>query len=158
MDAANYFKPEYVDRLTQLAKDILIERPGTTLHALTLEIANLHGLTRTSKKQLEYMRKILDTFAGIKESDGYSPTLWVSPSNMVDLIEWRGVEAFGYERKWNELSYEEALGLAKFAIQKNPEAPIDVICDELNIKRRHETSLNQFAIWLKTVNEFDDQK
>ncbi|GAJ70464.1 hypothetical protein JCM18904_1177 [Vibrio sp. JCM 18904] len=50
------------------------------------------------------------------------------------------------------------MGLAKFAIQKNSEAPIDVICDELNIKRRHETSLNQFAIWLKTVNEFDDQK
>jgi len=129
----------------------LAERPGITLHSLALEIANLHALTRTSKKQIDYIREIVGAFAGINENEGYSPTLWLSPEDRLNLIEWRGVDAFGYERKWNELAYEEALGLAKFAVSKSPDSPVDVMCDELRLKRRHETTLAKFEEWLGQV-------
>ncbi|MEG3768763.1 hypothetical protein [Alteromonas sp. 14N.309.X.WAT.G.H12] len=140
-------------KLTTLIKELLAERPGITLHSLALEIANLHGLARTSKKQITYLRQIVEGFAGINEKPGYSPTLWLEPKDRVDLIEWRGVDAFGYERKWNELAYEEALGLAKFAIAQNPHSPVDVMCDELKLKRRHETTISQFNQWIDELNK-----
>ena len=132
---------------------MLSERPGITLHSLALEIANLHGLTRTSKKQVEYLREIVEQFAGINENEGYSPTLWLSPEDRVDLIDWRGVDVFGFDRKWSELAYEEALGLAKYAVAKSPDSPVDVMCDELKLKRRHETTLLQFNRWIGELAE-----
>ena len=66
----------------------------------------------------------------------------------VELIDWRGIEPFGYGRKWNELAYEEALGLAKFALEKDALDPVDVMCQEFNLKRRHETTLKQFNQWV----------
>lgn len=153
LNAADYFKPQYKERLASLVKEVLSERPGITLHSLALEIANLHGLTRTSKKQIDYIREIVVVFAGINENDGYSPTLWLSPEDRVNLIEWRGVDAFGYERKWNELAYEEALGLAKYAVVKSPDSPVDVMCDELRLKRRYETTLSQFNLWIGELAE-----
>ena len=157
LNAADYFKPQYKDRLTSLVKEVLSERHGITLHSLALEIANLHGLTRTSKKQIDYIREIVEAFAGINENEGYSPTLWLSPEDRVSLIEWRGIDAFGYERKWNELAYEEALGLAKFAVTKNPDSPVDVMCDELRLKRRHETTLASFLSWVEKFQELNKQ-
>ncbi|MAI37065.1 MAG: hypothetical protein CL599_05805 [Alteromonas sp.] len=153
LNAADYFKPQYKKRLTSLVKEVLTERPGITLHSLSLEIANLHGLTRTSKKQIDYIREIVEAFAGINENEGYSPTVWLSPEDRVDLIEWRGVDAFGFERKWNELAYEEALGLAKFAVARSSDSPVDVMCDELKLKRRYETTLSQFNRWIVELKE-----
>ena len=68
LDASNYFKEEYKPRLTEIAQETLKERPGITLHTLALEIANLHGLTRTSKKQVDYIYELLKPWAGIKEN------------------------------------------------------------------------------------------
>ncbi len=139
-----------------MAKEVLTERPGITLYSLSLELANLHGLTRTSKKQIDYIRQIVEKFAGLKETDGYSPTLWISPSDIIDLIEWRGVEVFGYERKWSELAYEEAIGLAQFALSKNSTAPVDVMCEELRLKRRHESTLAQFNEWIDKLHRREE--
>ncbi|MDU0352943.1 AAA domain-containing protein [Paraglaciecola aquimarina] len=153
LNADDYFEPQHKELLTSLVKEVLSERPGITLHSLALEIANLHGLTRTSKKQIEYLCKVVEQFAGINCNDGYSPTLWQSPEDRVDLIEWRGVDTFGFERKWSELAYEEALGLAKFAITKSSDSPIDVMCDELRLKRRHETTLSKFNQWISEISD-----
>ena len=118
-----------------------------------MELANLHGLTRTSKKQVDYLLELIKPFAGMSEFYGYSPTVWLSPEDKVELIDWRGIEPFGYERKWNELAYEEALGLAKFALEKDALDPVDVMCQEFNLKRRHETTLKQFNQWVMEYKE-----
>ncbi|MCP1339269.1 DUF4011 domain-containing protein [Idiomarina sp. M1R2S28] len=153
LNSADYFKPEYAEKLAQLAKEVLTERPGITLHSLALELADLHGLAKTSKKQVDYLRTIVEQFAGIKENEDYSPTLWSAPEKIVNLIEWRGVEAFGYDRKWSELAYEEALGLAKFARSKDPNSPVEVMCEELKLKRRHETTVSKFNQWLRQLED-----
>ncbi|CCN84398.1 hypothetical protein VIBNISFn27_340001 [Vibrio nigripulchritudo SFn27] len=157
LNSADYFKPEYADKLLTLALEVLRERPGITLHSLALELANLHGLTRTSKKQVEYLVKLIKPFAGIKENSGYSPTLWSSSEQIVELIEWRGIDAFGFDRKWSELAFEEALGLAQFAIRKDSSSPIDVICEELKIKRRHEASIAKFESWINALCESEEE-
>ena len=158
LNPSDYFKPEYSDRLRQLAREVLRERPGITLHSLALELANLHGLAKTSKKQTDYLRTLVEHFAGIKENDGYSPTLWSSPEEVANIIEWRGLDAFGYERSWKELAYEEALGLAKFAQAKSPASPVDVMFDELNIKRRHEATISKFNEWIEREKELASSK
>ena len=151
LDASNYFKEEYKPRLTEIAQETLKERPGITLHTLALEIANLHGLTRTSKKQVDYIYELLKPWAGIKENSGFSPTVWLSPEDTCELIHWRGVNAFGYERNWKELAFEEALGLATFAKSNNSSNPVEEMCSELGLKRKHETTIKQFEQWLSLV-------
>ncbi len=157
LDSADYFKKEYEERLAQLAKNLLVDRPGITLHSLALEIANLHGLKKTSRKQIDHLEQLVRPFAGIKRNEDYSPTLWISPDRIVDLIDWRGIEPFGFERKWSELAYEEALGLAKFALKKDADSAVDIMCEELGIKRRHETTVKQFNLWIEEYKKLQPQ-
>ena len=62
------------------------------------------------------------------------------------------------ERSWKELAYEEALGLAKFAQAKSPASPVDVMFDELNIKRRHEATISKFNEWIEREKELASSK
>lgn len=152
LEASDYFKENYKSSLTELVKAILKDKSGITLHTLALEVANLHGLNRTSKKQIDYLRSVIEGWAGIVDIDGQSPTVWLMPADIVDEIPWRGVDAFGYSRLWTEIPYQEALGLARYALDKAPKDPVSFICDEFNLKRRHEKTLAVFSEWVARVN------
>jgi very-short-patch-repair endonuclease len=151
LDASDYFKESYKASLTGLVREILKDKSGITLHSLALEVANLHGLNRTSKKQIDYLKSVIEAWAGVVEIDGYSPTVWLKPADIVDEIPWRGVDAFGYSRLWSELPYQETLGLARYALEKSPNNPIGFICDEFDLKRRHEKTLTVFSEWVARV-------
>ncbi|PUA26968.1 MAG: hypothetical protein B0W54_20750 [Cellvibrio sp. 79] len=153
LNASDYFKENYKISLAKLARDILKDKPGITLHTLTLDIANLHGLSRTSKKQIDHLQSVIEAWAGIAGVDGQSPTVWLSPKDVVAEIPWRGVEAFGYSRLWSEVSHHEALGLARYALAKAPHDPVSFICDEFDLKRRHEKTLEIFSKWISKIRD-----
>lgn len=151
---SDYFKESHVDELELAAKTILEEKPGITLHTFALDIANLHGLTRTSKKQREYLLSIISDWAGVVETSGWEPTLWASPKHITAEVAWRGLSPFGYERIWTEISYQEAMGLVRYSLQQAPMDPVNFMCDEFALKRRHETTLTQFRNWIEQFNSF----
>lgn len=118
-----------------------------------MDIANFHGLTRTSKKQLRHITDLIKPWAGIKNYPTYRPVVWSCPKDVVDEIPWRGLNAFGDEREWSDIPYPEAKGLARLATQQSPNAPIDFICRVFKLKRRHEKTLEQFQSWILELNE-----
>jgi very-short-patch-repair endonuclease len=152
-DHSRYFDTNYKITLVDIAKNILAEKNGITLHELSLDIANLHGLSRTSKKQREYIIELLKPWAGLSQDGVHSPVVWSSPEEIVDEIPWRGLAPWGEERDWNEIPYLEAKGLARLALQKSPKDPVSYMCSAFNLKRRHEKTLAQFQIWVDEVNQ-----
>ena len=146
--ASIYFEPSHEPVLVAMAKEILTERPCITQKALALEIANRHGKNKTSKKQLQHLSRLIDPWAGILQFDGHPPVYWPSPGDVRDVVSWRGLDPFGYERDWSELAYPEAIGLAKEAIEQRPGHPVGYICDTFKLKRRAVSTLATFADWV----------
>ncbi len=150
-DHRRYFDNDYKPTLIGIAKSILEEKNGITLHELALDIANLHGLSRTSKKQLGHVTDLIKPWAGIKRYGNRKPVVWSSPEDVADEIPWRGLDAFGDERDWREVPHPEAKGLARLAIQQSPNDPVDFICNVFKLNRRHEKTLEQFQSWVDEV-------
>jgi len=149
--AAIYFDFSHEPVLVQIAREVLSERPGITNKALALEIAGRHGKNKTSQKQLEHLAKLVEPWAGVLRLEGELPVYWPSPADVVDIIPWRGLNAFGYERTWQELAYPEALGLAKEAVKRKPSDPVDYMCSVFELKRRHATTIATFQDWVRAV-------
>lgn len=143
-----YFDASHHDELKQCAKEILTEKNGITFNEFALDIASLHGLSRTSKKQLTHLMSIISPWAGIQHIENEKTVIWLSPSDIKSELAWRGFTAFGEERNWSDVPYPEAIGLAKEAIKCRPSDPVDYICEEFKLKRRHETTLKQFGMWV----------
>lgn len=152
-DSTEYYEEGHKAVLEQLARQILSEKPGITLKALALDIAQMHGLSRTSKKQIEHLSNVLQPWAGVWNDGIHPPVYWTSQDQVVSILPWRGVDAFGYARDWQEIAYPEALGLAKEALAKKPSDPVDFICNEFALKRRHAKTLEEFANWVSVVRE-----
>lgn len=152
-DSSEYFDESHKAVLEQLARQILTERPGITLKALALDIAQMHGLSRTSKKQIEHLSKILKPWAGVWNDHVHPPVYWTSQDQVEAILPWRGINAFGYTRDWQEIAYPEALGLAKQALMKQPLDPVDYICNEFELKRRHTKTLEEFANWVSAAHD-----
>ena len=70
---------------------------------LALEIANRHGLYRTSKKQLAHLRNILNPWAGIWEQAGKGRAYWLSPEDVESVVKWRGLAPFGIHERGEKL-------------------------------------------------------
>jgi hypothetical protein len=150
-DHSRYFDDNYKSILIEIAKSILAEKNGIPLHELALDIANLHGLSRTSKKQLSHLIKLIKPWAGIKRDGVHKPVVWSRPEEIVDEMVWRGLDPWGDERDWSEIPYPEAKGLARLALQKSPSDPVDFICNVFKLKRRHEKTLEQFKSWVEDI-------
>ncbi|MFA0792314.1 DUF4011 domain-containing protein [Microbulbifer echini] len=148
-----YFDDDHKETLVGIAKLILSQKNGITLHELALDIANLHGLSRTSKKQLKHILELLTPWAGIKRDNIHKPVVWLSPNDIVDEIPWRGLAPWEEERDWAEIPHPEALGLARLAIEKLPKNPVEYICNEFRLKRRHSKTLQQFQAWVDEIAE-----
>lgn len=144
----DYFSEENKNNISRLSQEMLQEKPGITLQSLALDVALAHNLKRTSKKQVEHLLAIIKPSVGIKKFKDNSLVLWPTPDSIQEEIPWRGISAFGYERSWTEIAYPEALGLARAARQHAPGDPVSYICEELNIKRRHEKTIETFKGWV----------
>ena len=118
---------------------------------LALEIANRHGLTRTSKKQLEHLRKILKPWAGLLKQKPDRRTYWSTPDKVTEISLWRGLDPFGEERPWTEIALPEALGLARLAIQEQPSDPVDYIFRTFGLQRRRENTKLIFESWVDQI-------
>jgi very-short-patch-repair endonuclease len=146
--ASVYFEGGHVPRLIEMAKVILTERPCITQRALALEIANQHGLSRTSRKQLLHLLPLIDSWAGIGKYGDNEPVYWLSPKDITKVLSWRGLSPFGYDRDWKEIALPEAIGLALEAVKCAPANPVDYICNTFGLKRRHSTTLEVFQSWV----------
>jgi len=153
--SAKYFNDDYKETLENLAKQILSEKSGITIQELASDIGYKHDLARTTKKQLEHIESIIKPWAGIKKHSEKEVTVWSSPEEIVDIIEWRGVDAFGTPREWTTLSLPEQLGLAKYAISKAPHDPVDFIFNEFRLSRRTKSTVSKFENWIEAYNETD---
>ena len=150
-DHSRYFDDDYKSTLIDIAKGILVEKNGITLHELALDIANLHGLARTSKKQLQYIIDLIKPWSGLKRDGVHKPVVWSCPDEIVEEMPWRGLDPWGDERGWSEVPYPEAKGLARLALQKSPNDPVDYICNVFKLKRRHEKTLEEFQSWVDEI-------
>jgi len=150
--ASVYFDESHKPQLVDMTKAILDERPCITQRALAFEVAQRHGLRRTSKKQISHLMALVDPWAGIYRPEGREPVYWLSPDDIVDVLPWRGLSPFGYERDWGEVAFPEAIGLAREAIERQPFDPVDYICSTFELKRRHTNTLKTFQHWVGVAN------
>jgi very-short-patch-repair endonuclease len=150
-DHSRYFDDNYKEMLVDIAKGILEEKAGITLHELALDIANLHGLSRTSKKQLNHITDLITPWAGLKYGGNHKPVVWSRPEDVLDEIPWRGLDVFGDEREWRDIAYPEAKGLARLALQESSNDPVGFICDTFKLKRRNEKTLAEFQTWVDSI-------
>ncbi len=148
-DKSCYFKDDHRTNLSRLAKSVLELKNGITLHELTLDVAHLHGLTRTSQRQHQHLRPLIEGWAGIWEMEGEKPTVWLSPDDICDEIPWRGYAAFGVERTWSELCYQEQIGVAKAALAAQPNDPVDWLFKEFQLSRRSPSTIETFGNWVE---------
>lgn len=147
----SYYEPQHEATLAEMARDILRQKPAITIKALALDIAQLHGLSRTSKRQIEHLARILKPWAGVWRDEEHLPVYWEAPEYVADLVEWRGVDTFGYDRDWSEIGFPEARGLAQQALEKQPDDPVDYICTAFKLKRRHAKTLKEFSQWVDSI-------
>lgn len=150
-DKERYFHADHRLNLSRLAKSILQSKNGITLHELTLDIAHQHGLNRSSRKQIQHLRDILESWAGVWREGDEKTTVWLSPDDVCDEIPWRGLYAFGVERDWKDLCFQEQIGVARAALAAQPNDPIDWLFTEFKIGRRHPSTAETFQAWVDRV-------
>ena len=150
-DKDAYFNDDHRENLSRLAREILAQKNGITLHELAFDVATRHGLSRTSRKQRQHLREVIKAWAGFWRQGEEKTTVFLSPADVVEEIPWRGLFAFGVERDWAELCYQEQLGLARSALSAQPEDPVDWMFKELHIARRHNTTTEVFKKWVSRI-------
>lgn len=150
-DPELYFLTAHRSTLSQLAKSVLELKNGITFHELTLDVARLHGLKRSSKKQRQYLRGLIKGWAGFWRQGDEKTTVWLSPDDVCDEIAWRGVSAFGAKRLWTDLCFQEQNGVAKAAIRESSSNPINWLFLEFQITRRTSTTIEVFESWVARV-------
>lgn len=146
-----YFNDDHRTTLSGLAKSVLELKNGITLHELTLDIAHLHGLSRSSRKQRQHLRGVIKNWAGFWRDGDEKTTVWLCPEDVCDEIPWRGLNAFGVERDWKELCYQEQIGIARAALENQPDTPVDWLFNEFQINRRHSSTEAEFKEWMERV-------
>lgn len=150
-DKDRYFHTDHRTNLSYLAKTVLERKNGITLHELTLDVAQKHGLNRSSRKQRQHLRDVIKDWAGFWREGEERTTVWLSPDDVCDEAPWRGLFAFGVERDWKDLCYQEQIGIARAALTAQPNDPIDWLFGEFAIARRHGSTAETFQKWLDRV-------
>ncbi|WP_075170994.1 DUF4011 domain-containing protein [Neptunomonas phycophila] len=154
-DSDKYFDADHWVNLSSLAKSILKLKNGITLHELTLDIALKHDLSRSSRKQRQHLRNVIKGWAGFWREGEEKTTVWLSPDDVCDEIPWRGLYAFGLERDWKNLCYQEKIGIARAALAAQPKDPIDWLFSEFKMSRRHSSTAEIFQTWIDNVQNIE---
>jgi hypothetical protein len=98
---------------------------------------------------------VIKNWAGFWRSGEEKTTVWLSPDDICDETPWRGLFAFGVERDWKDLSYQEQVGIARAAAAAQPDDPVDWMFKELQIARRHSTTVEVFEKWIERLGSRD---
>jgi very-short-patch-repair endonuclease len=151
-DKERYFHDDHRINLSRLAKAVLERKNGITMHELMLDVANKHGLTRSSKKQCQHLREVISSWAGFWCEGEEKTTVFLSPEHITEEIKWRGLYAFGVERDWKDLCYQEQIGISRAALKAQPNDPIEWLFNEFKIARRHSSTAETFQSWIDRVN------
>jgi len=154
LDKSRFFDDVYKPTVVAVIKEILAERNGIFLSELASEISKKFGLERTSESQLDHVAKLVKPWAGISKKVRRNPTIWLSPHEKVDVIEWRGPAPWGVPRKWQDICYEEQLGVAKIALQKNLNYPTSAIKEMFGLSRLNKGSSEKFNEWIENYKRF----
>ncbi|MBA4502121.1 DUF4011 domain-containing protein [Marinobacterium marinum] len=157
-DKECYFQAEHRDNLSALASAVLQRKNGISLHELTFDIAQKHDLNRSSRKQRQHLREVIAGWAGFWDGEDENATVWLSPEDVCDEIPWRGLNAFGQERDWKGLCYQEQIGVARAALAAKPEDPVDWLFSEFKIGRRHPSTANTFEEWVCNARSIERRK
>lgn len=157
LDSTQYFEEGYNQTLSNIAKEILAEKNGITLQELASDIGYQHDLARTTKKQLDHIEAIVTPWAGKVTHSAKEKTIWLSPDDCQEVIEWRGVDAFGTPREWGGIAKPERLGLAKKALQESVNDPVDFIFKEFRLSRRTKSTTERFHSWIKDYKNYSEQ-
>jgi superfamily I DNA and/or RNA helicase/very-short-patch-repair endonuclease len=150
-----YFHDNYKKALEIMAKEILHEKNAISLQELTSDIGWKHNFGRTTKKQLDHIESIISPWAGIVMHKSGGKTIWKSVDNIEDIVQWRGVNAFGIPREWNTIAYPERLGLVQNALEISPNDPVDYIFKAFSLSRRTKSTTKKFEAW---VNEYHSRE
>ena len=154
-----FFDNDQREQINTLAKNILTEKNGITLHELTSEIAASYRLARTSSKQQAHVLKIIAKWAGIKRNGkSISATVWLSTSDVTEIIPWRGVAPFGEYRFWKDLPEQERIGLALEALMHQPDDPVRWMFNELEIGRQRTSTAEEFTRWVHKAEKLSAAK
>ncbi len=148
INSDKYFHGSYKMTLENMAKEILHEKNAISLHELASDIGWKHNLARTTKKQIDHIESIISPWAGISKHQSGEITVWKSSEDIKDLVQWRGVNAFGIPREWDTIAYPERLGLVQCALERSPHDPIDYIFNEFSLNRRTKNTTNTFESWV----------
>ena len=155
LDKSKFFDDVYRSTVVAVIKEILEERNGIFLSELASEVSKKFNLARTSEAQLEHIEKLIKPWAGISRKIRKNPTIWMSPDDCVEIIEWRGIAPWGVPRKWQEICYEEQLGAAKYALQKKSYDPIGAMKTMFQLSRLNAGTSDEFSTWVENYTMFE---
>lgn len=155
LDKSKFFDDGYSATVVAVIKEILEERNGIFLTELASEVSKKFNLARTSEAQLEHIEKLIKPWAGISRKIRKNPTIWMTPDDCVEIIEWRGIAPWGVPRKWQEICYEEQLGAAKYALQKKSYDPIGAMKTMFQLSRLNAGTSDEFSTWVENYTMFE---
>jgi very-short-patch-repair endonuclease len=147
-NADDYFLDSYRATLQGMASDILKQKSAISLRELASDIGWTHDLARTTKKQLAHIESVISDWAGMVKHSSGEITLWHSPTQIETIVAWRGARAFGIPREWQTIALPEIYGLAKMALEKSPNDPVDFIFNEFGLSRRTKSTTAKFETWV----------
>ena len=155
LDKTKFFDDVYRSTVIAVVKEVLEERNGIFLSELASEVSKKFSLARTSEAQLEYIEKLVKPWAGIARKVRKNPTIWMNPEDRVDIIEWRGIAPWGVPRKWQDICYEEQLGVARYALQKKSYDPISAMKAMFQLSRLNKGTSDEFSSWIENYTMFE---
>ena len=155
LDKTKFFDDVYRSTVIAVVKEVLEERNGIFLSELASEVSKKFSLARTSEAQLEYIEKLVKPWAGIARKVRKNPTIWMNPEDRVDIIEWRGIAPWGVPRKWQDICYEEQLGVARYALQKKSYDPISAMKAMFKLSRLNKGTSDEFSSWIENYTMFE---
>ena len=154
LDKSRFFDDGYKATVKAVIKEILTERNGIYLGELASEVSKKFGLARTSKNQTAHVFDLIKTSAGISSHIKDNPTIWLTPEDKVNLIEWRGIAPWGVPRNWQDICYEEQLGVAKHALMQQPNNPEAAIKEMFRLGRLNKNTSETFGKWISHYKVF----
>ncbi len=154
LDKKLFFEDRNRSTLIKVIKEILTECNGIFLSELASKVGKKFGLARTKSSHIKYIYELLQPWAGISDKHKKDLAIWLSPDDVVDVIEWRGIAPFGEPRKWQKICFEEQLGIAKYALNKNFYDPITAIKQMFTLSRLNQKTSDEFSQWVENYTQY----
>lgn len=132
----NFYENRYRKTIRDYAAQIINRLGPITFAHLCEVVARAHGFQRTGKQIKGQIWGAISRAVTHTRAPDQNTILW--PEGMVpcEMLEYRGLDVSGSERKWNQVPYPEKLGLAMQAIQTcGASDPLLILRDRIGVLR-----------------------